>query len=98
MNVSGLVASSLNIQNSDFLNGIFHFTAQDYRNLVGGSTDNTVYGVGSGNLTTPGVVSNAGNIQTGNYGSVFLIGPQVGSKCTRGWSGAERPDRSRSGH
>ena len=77
VNVSGLVASSLNIQNSDFLNGIFHFTAQDYRNLVDGSTDNTVYGVGSGNLTTPGTVSNAGNIQTGNYGSVFLIGPQV---------------------
>ncbi|MGA2106517.1 MAG: filamentous hemagglutinin N-terminal domain-containing protein, partial [Syntrophorhabdales bacterium] len=73
VNVHGLVASSLYIQDNDFLNGIMHFTAQDYN----GRGDNLFYGAGSGNSATPGAVSSAGVIQTDALGSVFLIGPTV---------------------
>src|SRR5208283_5152746 len=70
VNVHTLVASSLNIQNSDFLNGILHFQAQNYT----GQTDNLFY---DSINNIPGTVSNFGTIQTDNLGSVFLIGPQV---------------------
>lgn len=73
VNVHTLVASSLNIQDQDFLSGTLHFVADDYN---GQGTNNMFYSsLLSGSV--PGTVSNAGTITTDVGGSVFLIGPQV---------------------
>ncbi len=70
MNVHALIASSLNIQNNDFLNGVLKFKAENFN----GRADNLFYD-SINNL--PGTVSNHGAIQTDNLGSVFLLGLQV---------------------
>jgi len=55
VNVNGLVASSLNLTDRNFLNGVYRFQPS---------------GVG-------GAVSNAGSIQTGEGGFVYLLAPNV---------------------
>ena len=70
INVHSLIASSLNIQNNDFLAGILKFKAENYNGL----SDNVFY---DSLNNIPGVVSNHGTIQTDSLGSVFLIGSQV---------------------
>lgn len=75
INVQSLTASSLNIKDDDFMNGILHFKGENYNNR----TDNNGYDAVN-NL--PGWVSNHGSINTGNLGSVFLIGPNVENNGT----------------
>jgi filamentous hemagglutinin family protein len=64
VNVHTLIASSLNISNSDFMNGVLHFTAGDYQ------------GTGNTNYLNASVI-NQGTITTDTLGSVFLLGPNV---------------------
>ncbi|ABQ26787.1 filamentous haemagglutinin family protein [Geotalea uraniireducens] len=75
INVQSLTASSLNIKDDDFLNGILHFKAENYN----GRTDNNGYDAVN-NL--PGAVSNHGSISAGNLGEAFLIGPNVENNGT----------------
>ncbi len=64
LNVHTMIASSLNILDTDFMNGVLDFKAQDYQ-----ETGNTNY------LTAS--VINRGTITTDNLGSAFLLGPTV---------------------
>ncbi|MGC9966099.1 MAG: filamentous hemagglutinin family protein [Syntrophobacteraceae bacterium] len=64
VNVHTMTASSLNISDSDFMNGVLHFKAEDYQ-----LTGNTDYLSAS--------VINQGTINTDNLGSVFLLGPNI---------------------
>jgi filamentous hemagglutinin family protein len=77
VNVNSLVASSLNISNDNFNNNTWRFAAENYN----GRNDNIYYGAG-GACAVPGPVTNAGPIQTGPGGSVFLIAPQVQNSGT----------------
>jgi filamentous hemagglutinin family protein len=70
VNVHSLIASSLNIQNNDFLNNVLKFKAENYNGLP----DNLIY---DPDTNMPGVVANCGTITTEDEGSVFLMGPQV---------------------
>ncbi|NLI81627.1 MAG: filamentous hemagglutinin N-terminal domain-containing protein [Deltaproteobacteria bacterium] len=63
-NVHTLVASSLNMTNGDFLEGLTRFKAEDYLGGTGTPPEN-------------GLVSNEGKIQTDELGNVFLIGGDV---------------------
>ena len=62
VDVHTLIASSLNIPDSDFMNGALNFTAQDYQ------------GTGNTNYLNASVI-NQGTITTDTLGSVFLLGP-----------------------
>ncbi len=64
VNVHTMIASSLNILDSNFMNGTLNFTAQDYQ------------GTGNTNYLSASVI-NQGTITTDNLGSVFLLGPSV---------------------
>ena len=64
VNTHSLVASTLNISDNDFLNGVMHFQGQDYIN-------------GTDTINTGASIINRGTIQTDSLGSVFLIGPNV---------------------
>ncbi|MBT0666138.1 filamentous hemagglutinin family protein [Geobacter pelophilus] len=64
VNVSSLIASSLNLKDADFLSGgTFKFNLDNYQ-----FPDQPL---------TAGAVSNHGTISSGDLGSVFLMGPQV---------------------
>jgi filamentous hemagglutinin family protein len=67
INLHTLVASSLNISKSDFMNGLLNFQAQDYQAQLYGPT--TQYLSAS--------VINQGTITTDTLGSVFLLAPYV---------------------
>jgi filamentous hemagglutinin family protein len=67
-----LIASSLNISDSDFMNGLLNFSAQDYQAQLYGPT--TQYLSAS--------VTNQGTITTDNLGSVFLLAPNVTNDTT----------------
>ncbi len=66
VNVHSLVASSLNIKDNDFLEGLLKFKTEDYNN-----PDDNFIDVNSS------VVSNHGVIETDRLGSVFLLAPTV---------------------
>ena len=70
LNIHSLIATSNNLTNSDFLNGLFNFKAENYN----GRGDNLLYDPTN---NVPGPVSNYGIITTDDEGSVFLVGPQV---------------------
>jgi filamentous hemagglutinin family protein len=70
VNVHSLIASSLNLQDENFIGGILKFKAEDFR----GAGDDLFFDRISG---IPGAVSNHGLIQTDELGSVFLIAPSV---------------------
>ena len=63
VDVHTLIASSLNILDSDFMNGALNFTAQDYQ------------GTGNTNYLNASVI-NQGKITTDTLGSVFLLASQ----------------------
>jgi filamentous hemagglutinin family protein len=69
VDVHTLIASTLNISDSDFMNGALNFTAQDYQ-----TTGNTKY--------LSAQVTNQGTISTDTLGSVFLLGPNVTNSGT----------------
>ncbi len=69
VNVHSLIASPLNIADSDFMNGVLNFTAQDYQ-----KTGNTNY--------LNAYVMNQGTITTDPLGSVFLLAPNVTNNGT----------------
>jgi filamentous hemagglutinin family protein len=89
VNVSGLVASSLNLSIDNFLAGTLTFNTQQgtMSQLPASALLGTTYVTGQdsfygqsnlpGTTSNPGAISNAGTIQTGSNGSVFLIGPRV---------------------
>lgn len=62
VNVHSLVASTLNLKDSDFLSGALKFTAEDYQN---------------NGLSQDAYIFNQGSIDTDNGGTVFLLGPNV---------------------
>ncbi|MHC1729277.1 MAG: filamentous hemagglutinin family protein [Syntrophobacteraceae bacterium] len=64
VNVHSMIASTLDIANDDFVNGILKFKARDYIN-----------GTDTPNLDAS--VINRGTIQAGSLGNVFLLGPSV---------------------
>ncbi len=68
VNVHSLIASSLNIADSDFLAGNLNFQAEDYQ--------------GSGTNYLDASVINDGTITTDALGSVFLLGPNVANGGT----------------
>jgi filamentous hemagglutinin family protein len=78
VNVGSLVASSLNISDSDFITGNRKFGRENY--IFPGEL-----------LNTEGVVSNHGIINTTQYGSLFLLGTQVENNgeisAFIGWAG-----------
>ncbi|HUI66752.1 MAG TPA: filamentous hemagglutinin family protein [Nitrospirota bacterium] len=63
VNVNSLIASALNIHDSDFLNNILHFILENYQNL---SSPDTL-----------AALSNFGEINAANGGYVFLMAPRV---------------------
>ena len=77
INVYSLIASALNIKNSDFIKGSLNFYVET------GTTTNDVdlsgnpYSYSGITYTTGAAVSNFGKIQAATGGSVFLIGPNV---------------------
>lgn len=86
INVHSLIASTMNLRDGDFLNGIFNFTAENYQdpNYVspksdGTAADNAIIAKNLA-LTPPNsqaIVANYGAIQTDQGGKVYLIGPDV---------------------
>ena len=77
VNVNTLVASALNIKNSDFINGSLNFyvetgTTTDDVDLSGNS-----YSYSGITYNANAAVSNIGTINAATGGSVFLIGPTV---------------------
>ncbi|MBN1906196.1 MAG: filamentous hemagglutinin family protein [Deltaproteobacteria bacterium] len=78
VNVGSLVASSLNISDSDFITGNRKFGRENY--IFPGEL-----------LNTEGVVSNHGIINTAQYGSLFLLGTHVENNgeisAFIGWAG-----------
>ena len=80
VDVHTLIASSLDILDSVFMNGALNFTARDYQ------------GTGNTNYLTASVM-NQGTISTDTLGSVFLLGPnvtnsgtiQTPSRCRSAW-------------
>ena len=80
VNVHTLTASSLNLNVDTWINNgalAFNTSRGTINSIIPGQQDQ-FYNPGQ----TPGVVSNAGTIQTDNGGSVFLIGPQVENSGT----------------
>ncbi|NWF55450.1 MAG: filamentous hemagglutinin N-terminal domain-containing protein, partial [Syntrophaceae bacterium] len=75
VNVHSLIASSLNLTNSDFLQGLLRFRAENYNGLA----DSLFY---DPLKNLPGPVSNHGTMDTKDLGSVFLIGPLVENSGT----------------
>ncbi|MGD0277879.1 MAG: filamentous hemagglutinin family protein [Smithella sp.] len=77
INVNSLVASALNIKNSDFINGSLNFYVET------GTTTNDVdlsgnpYSYSGITYNANAAVSNIGTINAATGGSVFLIGPTV---------------------
>ncbi|MEW6664911.1 MAG: filamentous hemagglutinin family protein [Thermodesulfobacteriota bacterium] len=69
VNAHALVASSLNIKDSDFKNGILNFKLEDYAGFGG-----------TGHLSS--TVSNHGVIETDELGEVFLLAPTVENNGT----------------
>ena len=81
VNVYGLIASSLNLNVDNWINNgtlAFNTSQGSISNTVAPGQQDQFYNPAQ----TPGVVSNTGTIQTGNLGSVFLIGPQVENSGT----------------
>ena len=86
VNVHSLIASTMNLRDGDFLNGIFNFTAENYQdpNYVspksdGTAADNAIIAKNLA-LTPPNsqaIVTNYGAIQTDQGGKVYFIGPDV---------------------
>ena len=80
VNVHSLIASTLNMRDSDFLNGALKFTAENYQDPAYDPTK-PVYDPGNPSLpttySTNVAVSNFGNITTDSVGSVYLLGPYV---------------------
>ena len=66
VNVHALTASSLNIKDEDFLNGLLKFKTEDYNSQADNFAD-----------VNTSVVSNHGVIETDELGSVFLLSPTV---------------------
>ncbi|WP_435550429.1 filamentous haemagglutinin family protein [Desulfobacterium sp. N47] len=80
VNVHSLIASSLNANDDDFLNGALKFKAEDFRAKLGPTRElDTVY---DSETNTPGMVSNQGYIETDPLGEVFLIAPVVKNSGT----------------
>ncbi|MGB5156434.1 MAG: filamentous hemagglutinin family protein [Desulfobacterales bacterium] len=80
VNIHSLIASSLNANDDDFLNGALKFKAEDFRAKLGPTRElDTVYDSAT---NTPGPVSNHGNIETDELGEVFLIAPTVENNGT----------------
>jgi filamentous hemagglutinin len=72
VNIHTLIASSLNLSKSDFMNNTLNFN----RNQEQGETFYDLNNI-PGTETNPGVVTNLGTITAKDQGSVFLIGPNV---------------------
>lgn len=66
--LNSLVASSLNINDDDFLNGLWRYQAENY--------------MGDSNYQGPGDVVNQGEITSANGGNIFLLGPGVENRGT----------------
>ncbi len=80
INVHSLIASTLNMKNTDFINGLLRFRSENYQDPNYDSSSDTA--AATKNLTLPppdanAAVSNLGNINTDTGGSVFLLGPYV---------------------
>nr|NJM04440.1 filamentous hemagglutinin N-terminal domain-containing protein [Desulfobacula sp.] len=63
VNLNSLVASSLNIKDEDFQNGLWKYNAENY--------------MGDELYQGPGDVENRGTIETGSLGKIFLLAPHV---------------------
>ncbi|MFH1984381.1 MAG: filamentous hemagglutinin family protein [Pseudomonadota bacterium] len=63
VNLNTLIASSLNISDSDFEKGLWRFQAENY--------------LGKADYTLPGAVSNHGDILLDPLGGVYLVAPNV---------------------
>lgn len=68
VNVHSFIASTLNMRDSDFLNGALKFTAENYQDPANSLP---------ATYSTNAAVSNMGNITTDSTGSVYLLGPYV---------------------
>jgi filamentous hemagglutinin len=72
VNVHTLIASSLNLSKTDFMNNALKFSRTQETGEAFYDPNNA-----PGTDTNPGMVTNLGTITTNDQGSVFLIGPNV---------------------
>ncbi len=80
VNVHSLIASTLNLKDADFFNGLLRFRAENYQDPNYDSGSGTAAAANNMTLLPPDAytaVSNFGNITTDAGGSVFLLGPYV---------------------
>ncbi len=77
VNVNSLVASALNIKNTDFLKGVINFYQENGSTTGDVDTSGNPYSYDGLTFNPSAAVSNYGEINAAMGGSVFLIGPRV---------------------